>query len=229
MWNIYYIIVQGYVIRMELMVDLAENKSASMHSPQGFQLLGGGVNVLVWLVAIPHPLREREQSCSSRAAKATNAGVGVTQEHLQSAPLSEGKLFSDTLPLCSRYRFENLSLASFRLNQKSLTSPRPLSIQLRKDHSRPMCYVILSPISIQGRRIPKTLQKGDSSDSCPQITVRWEVLLPISHKERGEELTNPKYLPPLKNFSQIFDHFIRCREAFFDIAYGESFYILLKI
>ena len=27
---------------MELMVDLAENKSASMHSPQGFQLLGGG-------------------------------------------------------------------------------------------------------------------------------------------------------------------------------------------
>ena len=61
-----------------------------------------GVNVLVWLVAIPHPLREREQSCLSRAAKATNAGVGVTQEHLQSAPLCEGKLFSDTLPLSLR-------------------------------------------------------------------------------------------------------------------------------
>ena len=90
-----------------------------------------GVNVLVWLVAIPHPLREREQSCLSRAAKATNAGVGVTQEHLQSAPLCSGKLFSDklfsdTLPLCSRYRFENLSLAPFRLNLASLTSPRPL-------------------------------------------------------------------------------------------------------
>ena len=148
MWNIYYIMVQGYVIRMELMVDLTENKSASMHSPQCFQLLWGGsacrdsftricnlifprslregVNVLGWLVAIPHPLREREQSCSSRQAKATNAGVGVTQEHLQSAPLCEGKLFSDTLPLCSRYRFENLPLAPFRLNLTSVTLPRPL-------------------------------------------------------------------------------------------------------
>ena len=85
-----------------------------------------GVNVLVWLVAIPRPLREREQSCLSRAAKATNAGVGLTQEHLQSAPLCEGKLFSDTLPLCSRYRFENLPPAPFRLNLASLTSPRPL-------------------------------------------------------------------------------------------------------
>ncbi len=35
-------------------------------------------------------------------------------------------------------------------------SPRPLRIQLRKDDSRPMCHVILSPTSIQGRRIPKT-------------------------------------------------------------------------
>ncbi len=74
----------------------------------------------------PRPLREREQSCSSRQAKATNAGVGVTQEHLQSAPQCSRKLFSDTLPLCSRYRFENLSFASFRLNLTSLTSPRPL-------------------------------------------------------------------------------------------------------
>ena len=187
--------------------------------------LRAGVNVLVWLVAIPHPLREREQSCLSRAAKATNAGVGVTQEHLQSAPLCEGKLFSDTLSLCSRYRFENLSFASFRLNLTSLTSPRPLrereqscssrqakatnagvglktinqqypptvsdhfplkggrclrlqstsfasprplSIQLRKDHSRPMCHVILSPITIQGRRIHKTLKERNSSDSRPQ-------------------------------------------------------------
>ena len=166
----------------------------------------------------PHPLREREQSCLSRVAKATNAGVGVTQEHLQSAPLCEGKVFSDTLPLCSRYRFENLPFAPFRLNLASVvfprhpipecvmlnlfqhltglacdlpsckilnsskiewetnthnniiktdflrfqddnacTSPRPLSIQLRKDHSRQMCHVILSPTSIQGRRISKTL------------------------------------------------------------------------
>ena len=187
--------------------------------------LRAGVNVLVWLVAIPHPLREREQSCLSRAAKATNAGVGVTQEHLQSAPQCSRKLFSDTLPLCSRYRFENLSFASFRLNLTSLTSPRPLrereqscssrqakatnagvglktiiheypptvsdhfplkggrclrlqstsfasprplSIQLRKDHSRPMCHVILSPITIQGRRIHKTLKERNSSDSRPQ-------------------------------------------------------------
>ena len=85
-----------------------------------------GVNVLGWLVTFPHPLREREQSCLSRAAKATNAGVGVAQEHLQSAPLCSRKLFSDTLSLCSRYRFENLSCASFRLNLTSLTSPRPL-------------------------------------------------------------------------------------------------------
>ena len=82
-----------------------------------------GVNVLGCLVVIPHPLREREQSCLSRAAKATNAGVGVTQEHLQSAPLSEGKLFSDTLPLGSRYRFENLPPAPFRLNLASVVFP----------------------------------------------------------------------------------------------------------
>ena len=82
-----------------------------------------GVNVLGCLVVIPHPLRERVQSCLSHQAKATNAGVGVTQEHLQSAPLCEGKLFSDTLPLCSRYRFENLSLASFCLNLASAAFP----------------------------------------------------------------------------------------------------------
>ena len=46
--------------------------------------------------------------------------------------------------------------------------PRPLRIQLRKDDSRPMCHVILSPTSIQGRRIFKTLQKGDSSGFRPQ-------------------------------------------------------------
>ena len=60
----------------------------------------------------------------SRKAKATNAGEGVTQEYLQSAPHSEGKLFSDTLPLCSRYRFENLSFAPFRLNLASVVFPR---------------------------------------------------------------------------------------------------------
>ena len=85
-----------------------------------------GVNVLGCLVVIPHPLRERVQSCLSHQAKATNAGVGVTQEHLQSAPQCSRKLFSDTLPLCSRYRFENLPPAPFRLNLASLTSPRPL-------------------------------------------------------------------------------------------------------
>ncbi len=129
MWNIYYIIVQGYVIRMELMVDLAENKSASMHSPQGFQLLGGGVNVLVWLVAIPHPLREREQSCSSRAAKATNAGVGVTQEHLQSAPLCSGKLFSDTLPLSLRK--SSPRSASLKPDKRYFPSPIEYTIAQR--------------------------------------------------------------------------------------------------
>ena len=129
-----------------------------------------GVNVLGCLVVIPHPLREREQSCLSRKAKATNAGVGVTQEHLQSAPLCEGKLFSDTLSLCSRYRFENLSFAPFRLNLASLTSPLPQRARMvttkpntftpshkgRWD-SRPMCHAILSPISVQERRTPKIL------------------------------------------------------------------------
>ena len=45
LYTIYYIIVQGYVIRMELMVELTENKSASMHSPQCFQLLWGGIRL----------------------------------------------------------------------------------------------------------------------------------------------------------------------------------------
>ena len=202
-----------------------------------------GVNVWGWLVSSPRPLWEREKPFLSCKAKVTDSGEGSTQEFTQTAPHSEGKLFSDTLPLCSRYRFEKLPLAPFRLNLASLTSPRPLrervqscssrqakatnagvglktiiheypptvsdhfplkggrclrlqstsftsphplSIQLRKDHSRQMCHVILSPITIQGRRIPKTyfvilsplsiwgrrisktLQKGDSSGFRPQ-------------------------------------------------------------
>ena len=52
-----------------------------------------------------------------------NAGVGLTQELRQFAPLCSVKLFSDTLPLCSRYRFENLSLASLCLNLASAAFP----------------------------------------------------------------------------------------------------------
>ena len=80
-----------------------------------------GVNVLGWLVTIPHPLREREQSCSSRQAKATNAGVGVTQEHLQSAPLCSRKLFSDTLPLSLRKPF--LRSVPLELSKSHFPSP----------------------------------------------------------------------------------------------------------
>ena len=186
---------------------VAKATNAGVGSKQGFILL----------VTFPHPLRERVEFLSE-LCELRNSGVGVTQEHLQSAPLCEGKLFSDTLSLCSRYRFENLPLAPFRLNLASVvfprypipecvmlnlfqhltglacdlpsckilnslkiewetnthnniiktdflrfqddnacTTPHPLSIQLRKDHSRQMCHVILSPTSIQGRRISKTL------------------------------------------------------------------------
>ena len=244
---------------MKLIVELTKNKYFAFLSPQGFQLLGGrpacrdgftqicnlifprplreGVNVWGWLVSSTRPLWEREKPFMSCKAKVTDSGEGSTQEFTQTAPHSEGKLFSDTLPLCSRYRFEKLPLAPFRLNLASVvfprhpipecvmlnlfqhltglnsskiewetnthnniiktdflrfqddnayTTPRPLSTQLRKDHSRPMCHVILSPITIQGRRIPKTyfvilsplsiwgrrisktLQKGDSSGFRPQ-------------------------------------------------------------
>ena len=247
----------------------AKATNAGVGSKQGFILLvtfphplREGVNVLGWLVASPHPLRERVEFLSE-LCELRNSGVGLNQELTPTAPLCEGKLFSDTLPLCSRYRFENLPLAPFRLNLASVvfprhpipecvmlnlfqhltglacdlpsckilnsskiewetnthnniiktdflrfqddnactsprplregvnvlgwlvasprplrervnvlgwsvTYPRPLSTQLRKDHSRPMCHVILSPASIRGRRIPKTLQKGDSSGSRPQ-------------------------------------------------------------
>ena len=79
--------------------------------------------MLGWLVTTPRPLRERAQSCLRREAKGTNAGVGLTQELRQFAPLCSVKLFSDTLPLCSRYRFENLSLASLCLNLASAAFP----------------------------------------------------------------------------------------------------------
>ena len=196
MWNIYYIIVQGYVIRMELKVDLTENKSASMHSPQGFQLLGGkpacrdsfariglvekfsslavekeeltysvlcwlvtsprslrkGVNVLVWLVAIPRPLRERVQSCSSRQAKATNAGVGLKTIIHEYPPT-----VSDHFPLKGG--------RCLRLQSTSFVFPCPLG---ENGQIHPTYFVILSPASIQVRRIFKTLQKGDSSGFRPQ-------------------------------------------------------------
>ena len=103
----------------------------------------------------PRPLREREQSCLSRAAKATNAGVGLKTIIHEYPPT-----VSDHFPLKGG--------RCLRLQSTSLAFPRPLSIQLRKDHSRPMCHVILSPISIRGRRIFKTLQKGDSSGFRPQ-------------------------------------------------------------
>ena len=170
----------------------------------------------------PRPLREREKPFLSRKAKVTDSGEGSTQEIQQTAPHSEGKLFSDTLPLCSRYRFEKLPLTPFRLNLASLTSPRPLRERVQSCSSRqakatnagvglktiiheypptvsdhfplkggrclrlqstsfvfpcplgengqihPTYFVILSPLSIQGRRISKTLQKGDSSGFRPQ-------------------------------------------------------------
>ncbi len=57
-------------------------------------------------------------------AKVTDSGEGSTQEIQQSASLCSGKLFSDTLPLCSRYRFENLSFAPLRLKVTSVVFPR---------------------------------------------------------------------------------------------------------
>ena len=60
----------------------------------------------------------------SRKAKATNAGEGLNKKLTQFASLCEEKLFSDTLPLCSRYRFENLSFAPLRLKVTSVVFPR---------------------------------------------------------------------------------------------------------
>ena len=73
----------------------------------------------------PRPLREREEFLSE-LCELRNSGEGSNKKLTQFASLCEGKLFSDTLPLCSRYRFENLSLASFRFNPASAISPRPL-------------------------------------------------------------------------------------------------------
>ena len=42
---------------------------------------------------------------------------------MQTASLCSGKFFSDTLPLCSSYCFENLSIAPFRLNLASVVFP----------------------------------------------------------------------------------------------------------
>ena len=86
-------------------------------------------SVLCWLVTSPRPLREREQSCLSRAAKATNAGVGVTQEHLQSAPLCSGKLFSDTLPLSLRK--SSPRSASLKPDKRYFPSPIEYTIAQR--------------------------------------------------------------------------------------------------
>ena len=197
----------------------AKATNAGEGSKQGFILLvtfphplREGVNVLGWLVASPHPLRERVEFLSE-LCELRNSGVGLNQELTPTAPLSEGKLFSDTLrlnlasvvfprhpipecvmlnlfqhltglacdlPSCkilnsSKIEWEtnthnNIIKTDFLRFQddNACTSPRPLSIQLRKDHSRPMCHVILSPITIQGRRIHKTLKERNSSDSRPQ-------------------------------------------------------------
>ena len=61
----------------------------------------------------------------SELCELRNSGEGLNQELTLNAPLCSGKLFSDTLPLCSRYRFENLSLAPLRLNLASVAFPRP--------------------------------------------------------------------------------------------------------
>ena len=111
-----------------------------------------GVNVLGCLVVIPHPLREREQSCSSRAAKATNAGVGLKTIIHEYPPT-----VSDHFPLKGG--------RCLRLQSTSFVFPCPLG---ENGQIHPTYFVILSPISIRGRRIFKTLQKGDSSGFRPQ-------------------------------------------------------------
>ena len=120
---------------MKLIVELTKNKYFAFLSPQGFQLLGGGVNVWGWLVSSPRPLWEREKPFLSCKAKVTDSGEGSTQEIQQSASLCSGKLFSDTLPLCSRYRFEKLPLAPLRLNLASVVFPR---------HPIPECVMLNS-------------------------------------------------------------------------------------
>ena len=125
---------------------------------------------MCWLVTSPRPLREREQSCSSRQAKATNAGVGLKTIIHEYPPT-----VSDHFPLKGG--------RCLRLQSTSFVFPCPLG---ESGQIHPTYYVILSPITIQGRRIPKTyfvilsplsiqvrrifktLQKGDSSGFRPQ-------------------------------------------------------------
>ena len=111
-----------------------------------------GVNVLGWLVTFPRPLRERVQSCSSRKAKATNAGVGLKTIIHEYPPT-----VSDHFPLKGG--------RCLRLQSTSFVFPCPLG---ESGQIHPTYFVILSPASIQVRRIFKTLQKGDSSGFRPQ-------------------------------------------------------------
>ncbi len=53
---------------------------------------------MCWLVAIPHPLRERVEFLSE-LCELRNSGVGLNQELTPTAPLCSVKLFSDTLRL----------------------------------------------------------------------------------------------------------------------------------
>ena len=66
----------------------AKATNAGEGSKQGFILL----------VTYPHPLRERVEFLSE-LCELRNSGVGLNQELTPTAPLSEGKLFSDTLRL----------------------------------------------------------------------------------------------------------------------------------
>ena len=100
----------------------------------------------------PRPLRERVQSCSSRQAKATNAGVGLKTIIHEYPPT-----VSDHFPLKGG--------RCLRLQSTSFVFPCPLG---ESGQIHPTYCVILSPASIQVRRIFKTLQKGDSSGFRPQ-------------------------------------------------------------
>ena len=111
----------------------------------------GSFNQICNLI-FPRPLRERVQSCLSRAAKATNAGVGVKTIIHEYPPT-----VSDHFPLKGG--------RCLRLQSTSFVFPCPLG---ESGQIHPTYCVILSPITIQVRRIFKTLQKGDSEGFRPQ-------------------------------------------------------------
>ena len=89
---------------MELMADLAENKSASMHSPQGFQLLGGG-KCLGLVGRHPSPLEGEgavvlepcgesyECGCGGNSRTPSIRSTLLRQAFLRHAPAIASKIF----------------------------------------------------------------------------------------------------------------------------------------